>query len=30
LRGEWFFEQGNGNCRLMGSFVTQLSEPAPI
>ena len=30
LRREWFFEQGDGNCRLMGSFATQLSELAPI
>ncbi len=28
LRREWFFEQTNGNCRLMASFVTQLSETA--
>ena len=28
LRREWFFEQSNGNCRLMGSFATQLSETA--
>jgi CRISPR-associated protein Cas1 len=30
LRREWFFEQGNGNCRLMGSFATKLSETALI
>jgi CRISPR-associated endonuclease Cas1 len=30
LRREWFFEQGNGNCRLMVPFVAQLSETAPI
>jgi len=30
LRREWFFEQGNGNCRLMAPFVAQLSETAPI
>lgn len=30
LRREWFFEQGDGNCRLMGSFATRLSELAPI
>ena len=29
-RREWFFEQGDGNCRLMGSFATRLSELAPI
>ena len=28
LRREWFFEQTNGNCRLMGSFAAQLSETA--
>ena len=27
---EWFFEQGNGNCRLMGEFAARLSETAPI
>jgi len=26
LRREWFFEQGDGNCRLMGSFAISLSE----
>jgi CRISPR-associated endonuclease Cas1 len=26
LRREWFFEQRDGNCRLMGSFAKQLSE----
>jgi CRISPR-associated endonuclease Cas1 len=26
LRREWFFEQGNGNCRLMSALTTQLSE----
>lgn len=30
LRREWFFEQGDGNCRLMGSFATRLSELAPV
>jgi len=30
LRREWFFEQGNGNCRLMGPFAAQLSETALI
>jgi CRISPR-associated endonuclease Cas1 len=29
LRREWFFEQYNGNCRLMGSFAALLSETAP-
>src|SRR5262249_22148449 len=29
LRREWFFEQRNGNCRLMASFTAQLSETAP-
>ncbi len=28
LRREWFFEQRNGNCRLMGPFAAQLSETA--
>jgi CRISPR-associated endonuclease Cas1 len=26
LRREWFFEQGDGMCRLMGSFAIRLSE----
>src|SRR6266478_2845228 len=26
LRREWFFEQRDGNCRLMGSFAMRLSE----
>jgi CRISPR-associated endonuclease Cas1 len=30
LRREWFFEQRDGNCRLMGSFTAQLSETAPM
>ena len=30
LRREWFFEQRNGNCRLMGSFAARLTETAPI
>jgi CRISPR-associated endonuclease Cas1 len=30
LRRDWFFEQRNGNCRLMASFVARLSETAPI
>ena len=25
LRREWFFEQRDGNCRLMGSFAVRLS-----
>ncbi len=29
LRREWFFEERNGNCRLMGSFAGRLSETAP-
>jgi CRISPR-associated endonuclease Cas1 len=29
LRREWFFEQRDGNCRLMSSLATQLSETAP-
>jgi CRISPR-associated endonuclease Cas1 len=28
LRREWFFEQANGNCRLMGPFAAQFSETA--
>jgi hypothetical protein len=28
VRREWFFEQRNGNCRLMGSFAARLSETA--
>jgi hypothetical protein len=28
LRREWFFEQTNGNCRLVVSFAAQLSETA--
>ena len=28
LRREWFFEQRDGNCRLMGSFAVGLSETA--
>jgi len=28
LRREWFFEQRDGNCRLMASFALQLSETA--
>jgi hypothetical protein len=30
LRREWFFEQRDGNCRLMGSFAVRLSETAPV
>jgi len=29
LRREWFFEERNGCCRLMGSFVERLSASAP-
>jgi CRISPR-associated endonuclease Cas1 len=29
LKHEWFFEERNGNCRLMGPFATRLSETAP-
>jgi hypothetical protein len=29
LRREWFFEERDGNCRLMGSFTVRLSETAP-
>jgi CRISPR-associated endonuclease Cas1 len=29
LKREWFFEQRDGNCRLMGSFAVKLSETAP-
>jgi CRISPR-associated endonuclease Cas1 len=28
LKREWFFEQRDGNCRLMGPFATRLSETA--
>jgi CRISPR-associated endonuclease Cas1 len=28
LKREWFFEQRDGNCRLMGSFAQNLSETA--
>ena len=28
LRRDWFFEQRNGNCRLLGSFAVRLSETA--
>ena len=30
LRREWFFEERDGNCRLMGSFALQLSETIPM
>jgi CRISPR-associated endonuclease Cas1 len=30
FRREWFFEERNGNCRLMGSFAARLSETAQI
>jgi CRISPR-associated endonuclease Cas1 len=29
LKREWFFEQRDGSCRLMGSFAVRLSETAP-
>lgn len=29
LKREWFFEQRDGNCRLMSSLVTRLAETAP-
>jgi CRISPR-associated endonuclease Cas1 len=29
LRREWFSEQRDGNCRLIGSFAARLSETAP-
>jgi len=29
LQRDWFFEQRDGNCRLMGSFAVRLSETAP-
>jgi len=28
LRWEWFFEEHNGNCRLMAPFAVRLSETA--
>jgi hypothetical protein len=28
IRREWFFEQRDGNCRLMGSFAIRLAETA--
>jgi CRISPR-associated endonuclease Cas1 len=30
LRRDWFFEQRDGNCRLMGPFAVRLSETAAI
>jgi hypothetical protein len=30
LRREWFFEERDGNCRLMGSFAARLSETAQL
>jgi CRISPR-associated endonuclease Cas1 len=30
LKREWFFEQRDGNCRLMGPFAARLSETAAI
>jgi CRISPR-associated endonuclease Cas1 len=30
LKREWFFEQRNGNCRLMADFASILSETAPM
>ena len=30
LKREWFFEQRDGNCRLMASFAIRLSETAPM
>jgi CRISPR-associated endonuclease Cas1 len=30
LKREWFFEMGDGNCRLTASFATQLSQTAPM
>jgi len=29
VKREWFFEQRDGNCRLMGPFAARLSETAP-
>jgi hypothetical protein len=26
VKGEWFFEERNGNCRLMASLAERLSE----
>jgi CRISPR-associated endonuclease Cas1 len=30
LKRDWFFEQPDGNCRLMASIATQLSETAQV
>jgi CRISPR-associated endonuclease Cas1 len=30
LRRQWFFEQANGNCRLMGQFAANLAETAMV
>ncbi len=30
IKREWFFEQRNGNCRLMGSFAVRLTETIPM
>src|SRR6266567_1660683 len=30
LRREWFFEQRDGNCRLMASFAIRLSKTVPM
>jgi hypothetical protein len=30
LKRDWFFEQRDGNCRLMDPFTAKLSESAPI
>jgi CRISPR-associated protein Cas1 len=30
LRREWFFEESDGNCRLMGSFAVRLLETAQL
>src|SRR5205807_6864855 len=30
LRREWFFEQRDGNCRLMAPFASRLAETAQV
>jgi CRISPR-associated endonuclease Cas1 len=30
FKRDWFFEQRNGNCRLMGEFAATLSETGPM
>ena len=30
LKREWFFEERNGNCRLMAPFAAKLAETAPM